>query len=328
MRRLFQQTIVLILILLLAACRIPGSSAFVDAGAQTAIIETSIAEATTQAVAFEMSQGTATPIPLPATITPMPVVDPYTLSEEELAALLDASYEEAIYNSADAADSAELSVEDGLVTEEEIFSTVYFIYESEAAILHTQELIAIYRQLYGDLAGEAEGLLVEIEGDLNELATVLMEIEDLLAQGSIVASEAIAQINASIAAIQEKVEEALNSKQAWREGLQADMDARELLFTSLAPNNIAPDIDGAVLQGYTYLDNVKAAFADQVVTRSEMDQIAQLGANARASLGAQAEPGLQILGSSIDALTRQIARGQWPQARSGIGALETALPPR
>ena len=81
-------------------------------------------------------------------------------------------------------------------------------------------------------------------------------------------------------------------------------------------------------QAYTYLESVKVAFQDQKISINEMTLIAQLGANAKASLEAQGEPGLQILGTSIDGLTRQISRGYWPQARGGLGSFEGALPQR
>jgi len=120
----------------------------------------------------------------------------------------------------------------------------------------------------------------------------------------------------------------LSSKQLWRDKLQSDLNEREQKYSAIAPNDIAADRDGAIRQVYAYLDGIKSAFADQKISIDEMSVIAQSAANAKASLQAQGGPALQVLGNSIDGITRQISRGQWPQARSGLGNFEGSLPQR
>jgi hypothetical protein len=328
MRQVSRLLIVTMVIGLFAACGLPGSPANMDSQIQTAIIETSIAEATFQAAVYEAAQGTPTAIQLPATITPEPPIDPYTLSEEELAALIDANYEDAIYNSADASESAQEDASDNAITEEEIYNTMYYVYEAEASIHTTEELITLYEELYGDLANETLAVLTAIEEDLSQLAATMTEIENLFTQGSATASEAIDRLNTIATEIQNTVEEALKNKQQLRDTLQANLNERERKYSSLPATEIASDRDGAILLVYAYLDIIKAAFQDQKVSLDEMNLIAQLAANAKASLQEQGGPGLQILGNSIDGLTRQISRGQWPQARSGIGNFEGSLPQR
>ncbi len=311
---------------ILAACGLPLNPINRDARIQTANIETSIAEATFQAAVYEASQGTATTIPLPETFTPQPPVEPYSLSEEELATLIDSNYEDAIYNSLDVSETVSEASSDNEVTEEEIYNTVLYVNQSLASIHYTQDLLQQYKDLHGDLASETLDQLAAIEESLNQLGTSMMDIEDLMVQGSILASEAITNIIETATSIEGQVDEALKTKDAWRNSLQADLDSREKKFTSLSPNEIASDREGAILKIYAYLDRIKSALQDQTISSNEMSDIAQLGANAKASLKAQEEPDLQVLESSIDGLTRQLSRGEWPQAQNRLRNFEAALP--
>jgi hypothetical protein len=326
MRRIYRSLIVILLIGVLGACGLPSESSNEDARIQTAIIDTAIAEATFQAAIYEAAQGTNTAIPLPPTITPEAPVDPYALSEEELAALIDANYEDVIYNSTDASEVLQEAASDEQITEEEIYDVVNFVYAAEASIRYAEELTDLYEGLYSELAGETLELLLSIEEDLALYAETMAEIEGLLIEGSAVATESIGKINSITTELQLKADEALNSKRVWRDTLQSNLNERELKYTSFTPNEIAPDRDRAILQTYAYLDSVKIAFQDRKITVDEMTLIAQLGANAKASLQTQVGPGLQILSNSIDGLTRQLSRGQWPQAQGAIGSFEGALP--
>ena len=318
----------IILIGILAACGLPLNPVNRDARIQTANIETSIAEATFQAAIFEAAQGTATTIPLPETFTPQPPVEPSALSEEELAALIDANYEDAIYNSLDASEIVQEASSDNEVTEEEIFNTVLYVQQTQASILYAQSLLQQYEDLYGDLATETLDQLAAIEESLNQLAISMTEIEDLLVQGSILASEAISTINELVTKIEEQADEALNTKDTWRNSLQTDLNAREQKFTNFSPNEIASNPEGAISQVYAYLDSIRSALQDHKISSGEMSGIAQLGANAKASLKAQEGLNSQILESSIDGLTRQLSRGEWPQAQNGLANFEASLPRR
>ena len=327
MRQPARSLIVLILIGALTACGLPGS-ANRDAAVQTAVIETSIAQATSQSATYEAAQGTPTTIPLPATVTPEPAVDPYTLSEEELAALIGANYEDAIFNSSDAGEMVQETTSDNLVTDDEIYNVFNYVYDAEASINSTLALITQYEEVYGEFASQSIDQLIAIEQDLNQLSATMSEIEALLVQGSAAASESIGKLNEITSGLQVSIDDALANKQTWRETLQNDLNSREQRYASLPATEIAADRDGAILQVYAYLDSIKAAFQDRKVSMAEMDTIAQLAANAKASLQAQGGPALQVLGNSIDGFTRQISRGQWPQAQNGIGNFEGSLPQR
>ena len=327
MRQTARSLTVLILVGALTACDLPGS-AKQEPAIQTAIIETSIAQATSQAATYAAALSTPTTIPLPATITPEPPVDPYTLSEEELATLIDANCEEVIYNSADVGEFAQEITSDGLITDDEIYYAINYVYEAEASINYALALIAQYEEVYGEFASQSIELLAAIEQDLNQLITTMAQLEDLLIQGSAAASERIERINEITNQLQASVEVRLTNKQTWKDTLQNDLNNREQRYASLPATEIASDRDGALLLVYAYLDSVKAAFEDRRISMGEMDIIAQLAANAKASLQAEGGPALQILGNSVDSFTRQISRGQWPQVRNGIGNFEGSLPQR
>ena len=67
------------------------------------------------------------------------------------------------------------------------------------------------------------------------------------------------------------------------------------------------------------------SLADNTISSAELANIAQLGANASASLNAQGGPQLQQLSGSINDITAQLARGQAPQAQANLGNLEASL---
>jgi hypothetical protein len=328
MRRLSLLVIATILLGMVASCSRFATPPNSDSQIQTAIIETSIAEATFQAAVYEEALRTMEAITPQATFTPEPKVDPYSLSEEELAALIDAYYEDAIYDSLDASEIAQEAGSDETITDDDIYAITNYLYTAQASITYASELLISYEELYGELAGETTDLLVAIEEDLSQLAVSLTEIENYLLQGSTVASGDIVQLNTTLSSLNDSANQALENKQIWRETVQSTLDSRENQFSAINPNEIAPDRDGAILQVYAYLDGVKAAFEDQKISPAELSQIAQLGANAEASLRDQGGPGLQGLGNAIDGFTRQISRGQWPQAKTGIGSFEAALPQR
>ena len=76
---------------------------------------------------------------------------------------------------------------------------------------------------------------------------------------------------------------------------------------------------------FQYVDTVREGLVDGKITQLELTNIAQLGANAGTGLKTHGSPQLQELSRSIDTITAQLARGQVPQAKAGVGNLEAAL---
>jgi hypothetical protein len=318
--------ILLTLASLLAACGLSANPDKLDAQVQTTIAQTAQAEAAFQA---EVEQAVeATVIAMPPTPTPQPTVDPYTLTEEELAALIDASSQESAAASAEASTATTQAASDGVYTEEEVYDTIYYVYDAEAAIAYTEELLYLYYDLYGAYASEALDLLYVVEEDLDELATAMTEAEAILSQGAETATAAIEQINAALENVQTKAGEVQTKAQEFKDKLPATLQERENKFADLAPTETAGDRDGALSQVYTYLDSVKSAFADRKISPDEMGQIAQLAANAKAGINQGGGPLLKNFGGNIDGITRNLSRGDWPSAQRDLGGFEASLPSR
>ena len=326
MNNAIKSIISIMLISLLAACSAPANAGNLDAQVQTAIAQTTVAEATFQSAVDQAVEATV--VAMPSTPTPQPAVDPYTLTEEELAALIDTSCEEAVAASTEASSANTQAASDGTYTEDEIYNTIYYVYDAEAAIAYTQDVINMYYDLYGEYASETLDLLYAVEDDLNALATTMTEVEAILSQGAQIASTAIEQINTTLEAAQTKAGEMQTKAQEFKNKLPEVLDERENSFADMVPAEVASDRDGTILQVYTYLDSIKTAFQDRKISSTEMGQIAQIAANAKASINQSGGPLLQGFSGNIDAITRNLSRGDWPSAQRDIGAFEASLPSR
>jgi Tfp pilus assembly protein PilP/exonuclease VII small subunit len=302
--------------------------------AQTAIAQTATAQPTTTqtATAQPTAAETATAQPggraLPPTPTSAPAVESYTLTEEELAGLIDQAVEEALAAGEQATAATAQATLDDVVTVDEVYAIASAVYEAEALVAYAQELMDDYYGLYGEYASAAVDTLVAIEEDLAGMETGLEQMASILEQGAEAASQAIQQLDEATAALAIALSEAQTNAQGWVDKVQAALQVREHSTASASPTEIAGDLDGAVQQVYAYLDAVQQALDDNKIGQSELTQIAQLAANAQASLERQGGPALRGLASSIDGLTRQLARGEWPQARNGLAGFETSLPQR
>jgi len=326
MKKAFKSIILFTLISLLAACGQSTGQDNMDVQVQTAIAETAQAEATFQAAVDQAVEATV--IAMPPTPTAQPTVDPYTLTEEELAALIDASCEDAATAYEEVSTATTQATSDGTYTEEELYDTIYYVYDAEAAIAYTEDLIYLYYDLYGAYASETLDLLYTVEDDLEELTYTLTEVEELLSQGAEAATAAIDQLNTTLETAQGIAEDVRSKAQEYRDNLPAVLQDRENLFANLTPTEIASDRDGAILQIYSYLDSVKAAFTDHKITPDEMGNIAQLAANAKAGINQSGGPLLKNFGGNIDGITRNLSRGDWPSAQRDIGGFEASLPSR
>jgi hypothetical protein len=311
---------------LLAGCGLPSSSGNLDTQVQTAIAQTAQAETAFQVAVDQAVEATI--VAMPPTPTALPAVDPYSLTEEELAALIDASCEEAATASSEAQTVTSQAASDGAYTEEEVYDTITYVYDAEAAITYAEELIDLYFDLYGAYASEALDILYAVESDLNELANAMMEIGTILAQGAETASAAFEQINAMFVTAQAKADETRAKATEFKEKLPAVLQEREDKFADLAPTEVASDRDGALIQVYSYLDSVKSALADRKVSPDELGQIAQLATNAQAGINQGGGPLLKKYGANIDGITRNLSRGAWPTVQRELGSFEASLPSR
>jgi len=322
----------------------PDTQATVDA----AVAATGTAQAAVQATidaaveATDAAEPTATPAESEAThaATPTPapaddetaVSETTGVSEEELAAMIDQAVADAVVATEDCTDATAQAAADEAITQEELEMMAAYLADAEAAIAYADELAALYDDLYGELATETVALLLAIEEDLSSMAETLTAIDALLQevstaieQGSALAEQTLAQLETAAQAASTKAAEVQAQTQDWLPALQAELEDRAAAALAVQADNVATNRRAALQSAFEYLDAVRGGLADGKVSRDELANIAQLGANASAGLSAQGGPQLGALAGSIEDITAQIARGQVGQARASLGNLESSL---
>ena len=285
----------------------------------------------TQATAEAETQATAQATNVAAP-TPTPAAEYVTLTEEEMAALIDQSVTEAVAAMETASAATADAVADSTLTAEEAEVMELYVMAAEEAIVIAEELINAYYGLYADLAYETLYLLEDIEDDLATMAdyavlmaTTLEENSETIEQGLALAEETITQLQHTARLAYTVASEAHVRSQEWRTNLPSELEGRAANALAVPPNQVATDRLGALVSAFQYVDGTRGALSDNRITQSELANIAQLGANASASLEAHGGPQLQQRSGSIDGITQKIARGQWSQARTGLGDLERSL---
>jgi len=106
-----------------------------------------------------------------ATIATMPTptipASVSTMSEEELAVLIDQAVVEAASTTQQCSAAATQAAADDTLTQEEVDSVQAYVVDAEQAIAYAEALIAAYYGTYGELAAETLTLLQAIEQDLS-----------------------------------------------------------------------------------------------------------------------------------------------------------------
>ncbi len=303
------------------------AQASVQATTDAAVQATVVAETNVQATVDAAVQATVAAAP-----TSTPSAAYVTMTEEELAALIDQAVAEATAAAQASSATTTQATADDAVTQEEVIKVAVSLAEAEEAIAYAEDLIAAYYDLYGDLATETLATLQAIEQDLAMMAenmaainATLQEINTTLQQGLALAEETIAQLETAAQTASAKATEAQMQAQSLVQDLQAELESRAATALSVQPNNIAADRKAAIQSAFDYLDAVRQSLGDNKISPTELANIAQLGANASASLDAQGGPQLQQVSGSVNDITAQLARGQVPQAQANVGNLEASL---
>lgn len=286
----------------------------------------SSAEAAPTAAATLVVQELPTAVPVEA--PPTPAVDTSTLSEEELAALIDEAVAEAVAATVGATAAMDAAASDSTITVDETVTVEVALAGAEEAIALAEALIVAYYDVYGAYASETVGTLEEIEDDLNTIAEGVELMMQMVEQGSEAATAAIGQIQAAVQAANVSAAEIQAQVGGWQEALRAERGNREAAALAVQPTEIATNRKDAIQSTLKYVETVRASLADNTISREELSVISLAGANASAGLKAQGAPQLQNLAGSVDALTAQIARGEVPQAKGNLGALEASVPRR
>lgn len=332
----------LILAALLAACSM-GGQAQTDA-VNTAVAGTQVAQALAQAT---VNSSALTGMPAaqsaaPATPTPGPTVNYLALTEEELAALIDEAVAEAVAATESTTTAVYTTTSDDAVTTEEVAYVYEYYYYAEYYVEYAEDLMAQYYALYGELASQMivelngiETQLTQMNSTLSSIDQSLQEISSTLSQGLALAQETIDQLESAAQTAQTHAQELKNQAQDMVEVLHADQQGRLDQMSQIQPNNIPTDKIAALQSGFDFIDAAKAAMSDNKLSRDELMNLAQLGANAQEGFkqfggrGGGAGPGANLdltqFTAKFGEITNQFARGQMPQGRANLDGFERSL---
>ena len=299
--------------------------ATIDAG----ITGTQVAESNIDATIDASVDATVVALPTPAP------ADISQSSEEEVVAEIESAVDQAATSSETVSTTTSTAAADDSITAEEaaeIYEAYVYAYDD---LLYAYSLIESYSAVYGELAEETLDLLVALEDDLDELNSALTDIasalEDVnatLESGQELASETIEQLEGAAANAQSYAADAQTQATDWQAAHSADIQIRIDEALAMTPDNIPANRADALESTFVFVDLVRAALEDQVVSAGELQNILQARANAAAGLSAHGGPQLQNLVSGLDQLTVQVAAGQLPAAAGGLQGFEASLPER
>lgn len=316
---------------LIAACGLPTGTADPNV-VNTAIANTQMAQVLAQAT---VNSNTLTA--MPATPTPGPTVEYVTLTEEELAALIDQAVAEAIAATEQTTTNVYYVTEDNAVTTEEVAYVYGYYYYADYYVEYAEDLIAEYYTLYSDLAYEMIAELNAIEAELNQMNDTLssidqslQQISSTLEQGLALAEETITQLETAAQTAQTNAQDLKSNAQDMMSVLQADQQGRLDQISQIQPNSIPTDKLSALQTAFSFVDFAKSALSDNKLSRDELLNLAQLGRNAQAGFqqfgGADAiGPDLTQFSGRFDEINQQFARGEISRGRETVNGFETSL---
>lgn len=325
----------LVLIAILSACGKPApATPSMDEAVSTALAGTQQAQAFQQATV-----NAAVLTAMPATPTPGPTVEYVTMTEEELAALIDQAVAEAVAATEQTTTAVTTTTGDDAVTSEEVVYVYDYYYYAEYYVEYAEELLYEYYNLYADLAEEMivelnaiEAELAQMNETLSSIDSSLQQISSTLEQGLAVTQEAISQLETAAQAAQTNAQELKAQAQDMLSQLQLDQEGRVQDISQIQPNNIPTDRLSSLQSAFEFLDTAKLAMGDNKLSRDELMNLAQLGANAQAGFqnfggngGIAGGPDLSQFTGKFNEITTQFARGQMPQARGNLDSFERSL---
>lgn len=327
------RTIILIFSLtaLITACGLPAGTADPN------IVNTAVAATQQTSALAQATVNSNTLTAMPATPTPGPTVEYVTLTEEELAALIDQAVAEAIAATEQTTANVYYVTEDDTVTTEEVAYVYEYYYYADYYVEYAEDLIAEYYGLYADLAYEMIAELNAIESELNQMNDTLssidqslQQISSTLEQGLALAEGAITQLETAAQSAQTNAQELKSNAQDMLSVLQADQQGRLNQISQIQPNSIPTDKLSALQSAFSFVDFANGALSDNKLTRDELLGLAQLGANAQAGFqqfgGADAiGPDLSQFAGRFNEIGQQFARGEISRGRENMNGFEASL---
>jgi hypothetical protein len=308
----------------------PTATLDVQATVNAAVEATTKAEDGMQEAIDEGVSATLTALPPLVTPTAVPVED---MTQAEMSDAVDSSAAEAEAAAEQCSQEVENASADGEITYEEVVYLTYYAVYAEEEIQQAYDLAEEYLNLYADLAEETIEVLETIEDDLNDLAVntdeisqTLDEIEEMLKQGQEVAQTTLDELNTQAETIQAKSDDVKAKSENWSTNVKTEIESLDELLANIQPNQSADSLRSALQMAKDYADTIKLSMSDGKFSKSELESIAQKGANATAGLQQFGGADLQNLAGSIGGMTGQFARGEMPQARASFSSFEMSLP--
>ena len=319
---------------ILSACGMPAAMPSTNDVVNTAVAGTQQAQALAQAT-VNASVLTA----MPVTPTEGPTVEYTSLTEEELATLIDQAVAEAVAATEQTTAAVTTTTSDDSVTSDEVVYVYDYYYYAEYCVEYTEELLNEYYNRYAGLAEEMlvelnaiESELTQMNNTLSSIDSSLQEISNTLEQGLAVAEETINQLETAAQTAQTNAQELQTQAQDMMSQLQLDQEGRLLDLSQIQPNNIPTDRISSLQTAFEFLDMGKLAMGDNKLSRDELMALAQLGVNAQAGFqnfggnaGSGGGPDLSQFTGKFTEITGQLARGQMPQARGNLDTFERSL---
>jgi hypothetical protein len=293
-------------------------------GAFSGLQATQDAVSATETAIESFLQSVATPTP-PETVE--------ELAEDQLEAMIAERVLMANKAAALAAEKSIEAVKDGtLSTKEQEILYTYWYYAAEV-IAYANESIQAYYEVYAGLAADTLAPLNAMDADLQAITQqtqvvlpILEQIGEALDQGLGQKDKVLRQIEDAAEAVQVKIIDAQAQSQTWTASLPLATQQRVAQALAVKPKSVAKNRKTAVKKARDYVKSVQAAIADQKITQTELEKIAQQGANAAASLAKKGGEQLSPLAGSVNEITSQIASGQLPAARASLDSFQAELP--
>jgi hypothetical protein len=257
-----------------------------------------------------------------------------TMTEEELATLIDQTVAEAVTATEQSAAVTTDVTADNIVTAEEVETVEVYVAGAEEAIALAEELLYVYDDLYGDVATETVLVLEEISESLLYLADsvaalneTLTEINSSLEQGVELAEEVITELEIAAQAVNDTAGQIQEQRETWAAVQQAQIEEVVSTLPSVEPNQIITDPTGAIQMAFDFMETGQQALADGQLSPDELTNLAQQAANTSASLNALDNAQLQQLSGLVNTITEQVAQGDLSQAQEALNQLgvEVAL---
>ena len=180
-----------------------------------------------------------------------------------------------------------------------------------------------------------EAELNQLNDTLTSIDSSLQEISSTLEQGHELAQRTIEQLEGAAQQAQTKAQAVKDQTQDMLQVVRTEQQGRVDAIIAIQPHNIPTDQIAALQSAFDFLDAANVAMGDNKLSRDELMNLAQLGTNAQAGFQKFGSTGLnQPGGGKVDftqfsgkfnEITTQFARGQMPQARSGLGQFQTSL---